>query len=496
MRPTIFISYRREDSQHVTGRLYDRLKARFGGNVMLDIDSFPLGVDFRDHINRSLQDCKCVLAVIGDEWVDIRYNDGPLAGSRRIDDPADFVRVEIQVALDRGIPVIPVLVGNASMPDTEKLPAALQPLVFRNGMELRSGRDFDSQIDRLMTALQSTAVGNLRTRSLALLSAVVVVALGAAWLGTLAWSARSTPEANAPQQPGSALKSSGSGAESGGHLASQPMGEAVVSNTKFGTSPVASRSNVARQRRAVLIGIDQYKNIPSLKFCAADAWALRDELIAGGFLAENISLLNSESAERRLPTKAHLAEQIHATLSTAQPDDFVLLAFSGTGLEIDGARFFCPSDANPAEVTTLLPFDWLCDELRACPAALKVVLVDACRIHHQAKNAEQAGKVPIVSGGCLILSSCSSGEIACESDEARHGVFMNYVLKGLAGQADSNKDGRVTVLELWDYAAPATEAFVESRYRQIQRPTLEGNLTSEFREFGLVEYPAEAKSIR
>jgi hypothetical protein len=489
VRPTIFISYRREDSQHVTGRLYDRLKARFGGNVMLDIDSLPLGLDFREHINRSLQDCKCVLAVIGDDWLDIRYKDGPLQGSRRIDDPADFVRVEIQVALDRGIPVIPVLLGSASMPGADKLPTALQTLAFRNGMELRSGRDFDSQIDRLIKALQTTAATNTRLKLAAVLGALVITALAAALVVKSVWSPRPI---EIPREPSTLIVDSAGSQATERHeatrldvAAQRPSNELSAKPSKFAAAMPTSGTALRRTRRAVLVGVDQYKNIPSLRFCGTDVEALRNELLAGGFAQDHVVLLSSNSAERLLPSKAHVAEQIHAVLASAGADDFVLLAFSGSGYEAEGSRFLCPSDADPSNAETMISFEWLCDELRACRSNLKVVLVDACRIPTGLKN--QPGKVPVVSGGCLILSGCDSGEIAFESEEDRHGVFTNYVLQGLAGQADANKDGRVTALELWEYASPATEAYVQAKYHRSQRPTLEGNLTGEFRSFGLVE---------
>ncbi len=497
MRPTIFISYRREDSQHVTGRLYDRLKARFGGNVMLDIDSLPLGLDFREHINRSLQDCKCVLAVIGDDWLDIRYKDGPLQGSRRIDDPADFVRVEIQVALDRGIPVIPVLVGSASMPATDKLPAALQTLAFRNGMELRSGRDFDGQIDRLIKALQTTAAGSFRLKLAAVVGVLVVTALAAALTAKSAWWSRPI---QVPRESALIVNSGGSQVTERHEAArldvasSNASSELMPKPPKFTATQPASDRDLGRLRLAVLIGVDQYKILPSLRFCGADVEALRDELVDGGFARDHVVLLSSNSAERLTPSKAHVEEQIHTGLASAGANDFVLLAFSGTGIEVGGSRFLCPSDADPSNADSLISFDWLCDELRTCRADLKVVLVDACRIPHGLNQPRRAGKVPVLTGGCLILSGCDSGEIAFESEEARHGVFTNFVLQGLAGQADANKDGRVTALELWEYASPATEAYVQARFRRSQRPTLEGNLTGEFRSFGLVE-PA-SKSTR
>ena len=87
--PKIFISYRREDSEHVTGRIYDRLESHFGrDNVFLDVDAIPLGVDFREHLGRAVGRCDVLLAVIGERWLDIPSLKGPNQGRRRLDDPA------------------------------------------------------------------------------------------------------------------------------------------------------------------------------------------------------------------------------------------------------------------------------------------------------------------------------------------------------------------------------------------------------------------------
>src|SRR5436305_2110625 len=103
----LFISYRRDDSIGITGRIYDRLQAHFGPrSIFMDVDSIPLGVDFRQHLNEAVSQCDALIAIIGERWLEIR-----LHGLRRLDDPSDFVRIEIEAALTRNIPVIPILLG-------------------------------------------------------------------------------------------------------------------------------------------------------------------------------------------------------------------------------------------------------------------------------------------------------------------------------------------------------------------------------------------------
>jgi Tol biopolymer transport system component len=147
----IFISYRRSDNPDATGRIYDRLVAEFGkAKVFKDIDSIPLGMDFRGHLNEIVGGCAAVLAIIGPSWVDTRSN----AGQRRLEDPDDFVRIELEAALARGIPVVPVLVGNATMPGVAQLPASLAELAYRQSIQVRPDPDFPNDATRLVSALQ------------------------------------------------------------------------------------------------------------------------------------------------------------------------------------------------------------------------------------------------------------------------------------------------------------------------------------------------------
>jgi len=150
--PIIFLSYRRTDSPDVTGRIYDRLVARFSAKqVFKDVDSIPLGVSFRRHIEQVLTRAGVVLVIIGPGWLGASDEQG----RRRLDDPNDFVRLEVETALRGGIPVIPILVSNASMPRAGDLPPALEPLVARNGMAVRPDPDFNNDIGRLIAGLDN-----------------------------------------------------------------------------------------------------------------------------------------------------------------------------------------------------------------------------------------------------------------------------------------------------------------------------------------------------
>ena len=153
----IFISYRRDDSADVTGRIYDRLIQQFDrGAIFMDVDSIPLGVDFRIHLDEQVAKCEVFLAVIGRDWI---QNLGSM-GRTRLDDPRDFVRIEIESALKRQILVIPVLVSGASIPPAERLPASIQELSYRNGIAVRSGRDFHQDMNQLIESLTQQIQGS------------------------------------------------------------------------------------------------------------------------------------------------------------------------------------------------------------------------------------------------------------------------------------------------------------------------------------------------
>jgi hypothetical protein len=145
--PKIFCCYRREDSKYQTGRLFEHLAARFANDELFrDLDSMPLGLDFRDVLSKQVARCDVLLAIMGDGWLNAKEE----TGERRLDNPIDFVRIEIESALRRNIPVIPVLVGRAPIPKAEELPDSLRELAFRHGLAVREDPDFRHDMERLI----------------------------------------------------------------------------------------------------------------------------------------------------------------------------------------------------------------------------------------------------------------------------------------------------------------------------------------------------------
>lgn len=143
--PSVFISYRREDSAGYAGRLCEHLSRLFGAErIFMDVEDIAPGEDFVAALETRISGCHVVLAVIGPHWLSTLQSRSA---------PEDFVRHEVGAALKRGVTVIPVLVGGASMPRSRDLPKPLAALSRRQALELRDGR-FEDDLNALVNVLR------------------------------------------------------------------------------------------------------------------------------------------------------------------------------------------------------------------------------------------------------------------------------------------------------------------------------------------------------
>jgi hypothetical protein len=145
--PAIFLSYRRSDQPAFTGRVYDRLKTEFGTrHVFMDVESISIGENFEERLDLALAACKLMLVFIGSNW--LRISDA--AGRRCIDQRRDFVRREIRRAVERGVPIAPILIDETTMPTREDLPKKLRSLSTRQALRMTNenfSRDWPRVLD-------------------------------------------------------------------------------------------------------------------------------------------------------------------------------------------------------------------------------------------------------------------------------------------------------------------------------------------------------------
>ncbi len=246
---------------------------------------------------------------------------------------------------------------------------------------------------------------------------------------------------------------------------------------------------------AILIGVDDYFQAQDLKYCGADQNALAVRLKQSGFPEKQVFLLHDKATDGRYrPTKRNIEKQLQLVLGLVERGDVVLLSFSGHGLHFGGKSYLCPNDAELDDPNTLINTEAVYDLLKRCPASLKVLLVDACRNDPRpggqrsltATNESTAlarSFQEATPEGIVLLNSCAPGEISWEEEEFGHGVFMNFVLGGLKGEADGNSDGAVSLAELARYANLNTKVHVARRYNDSQRPFITNESTLDALDF-------------
>lgn len=208
--PKIFISYRRDESTGYAGRLHERLAARYGtGSVFMDMDDIGPGADFAQVIEQTVAACDVFIVLIGSQWLTLK----DAAGRRRIDDHADFVRLEISKALHRNVRTIPVLLNNAKMPAPSDLPADIRGLARLQALPLSEER-FDYDVGRLADAVGGKSRRRFTRRAFAgaALGLVPVAAIALLWRRpesvdiTGEWSAEVPYEFSAPRREVFALE--------------------------------------------------------------------------------------------------------------------------------------------------------------------------------------------------------------------------------------------------------------------------------------------------
>jgi len=252
-------------------------------------------------------------------------------------------------------------------------------------------------------------------------------------------------------------------------------------------------------RWAVVIGVGRYQStdIPSLRYSVADAEALYQVLIGpGGFKKEHVLLLSDKS--EKPPTLRNIKWALGTFLArSAKKDDTVVIFFAGhgapevdqRGVERDGlAKYLIPADADPDDLySTALPMDEMQTIFSRVEAERMVVFLDACYSgaaggrtfsskRTRATNLDDQFLERLTrSKGRAIITASRPSEVSIELPELGHGIFTYYLVEGLKGAADLNKDGIVTVQELYEYL----EQQVAKKSRSVggnQHPVMKGEM--------------------
>ena len=219
---------------------------------------------------------------------------------------------------------------------------------------------------------------------------------------------------------------------------------------------------------AVVIGVGEYEHVTDLRFTNADAQAVAEVLQqAGGVAADQILTMKDDSQAQLQPTAEKLRANITQWLQQAGPRDTMLVFFAGHGtLGFDGALYLAPQDVElvdaelePTGVRNGLALSWLRQQLASCQAQTKLLLLDACHSGSARNGAnrqlqadgEKLAEVFQGLEGLMTIASCQGRQKSIESESLGHGLFSHWLVQGLGGQADKDRDAAVQCDELYEF---------------------------------------------
>jgi tetratricopeptide (TPR) repeat protein len=255
-----------------------------------------------------------------------------------------------------------------------------------------------------------------------------------------------------------------------------------------------ARPAPAGQRYALLVGVKQYDKaeLRGLDYTENDVTALAELFKNAGY--KRVVLLTQTRGAfeaRYLPTAANIRRELKGLLEARRPDDTVVLAFAGHGVQFAGSDepYFCPMDAKLANKKTLISLSEVYGTLNGCKARVKLLLSDCCRndplpdgtrsaLGKNITTARSRGKQKPPEN-VVALFSCSAGETAYESKKLKHGVFFYHLIQGLRGKAALRGDKVVTLGVLKDYVSREVDDFVKDEVSADahQRPELFGRFS-------------------
>jgi tetratricopeptide (TPR) repeat protein len=241
---------------------------------------------------------------------------------------------------------------------------------------------------------------------------------------------------------------------------------------------------------AFLVGVSEYEKkdeLKALRFASDDMIAFAGVLRNGGIAAKNIVVMHDRQSNPRFkPSARRILREFHLLLATLEPEDNLIVALAGHGVEIGSAgdSFFLPADADLKDPATLISIKTFKEEMEQSQAGRKLLLVDACRNDPEADNARGLGvtvKPPRrmsedpLPKGLAALFSCNSEQRSFEDPVLRHGIFFHQVIEAWKGAADQDRDGRITLEELEGFVRRETKTHARDALSAVQTPVFRGD---------------------
>ena len=233
------------------------------------------------------------------------------------------------------------------------------------------------------------------------------------------------------------------------------------------------------RKLALLVGVDDYESVQSLKCCVNDMKTLKEALMKIDFEENDIQMLVTGGAFRNLPTKKKIEQKLSELLASANSSDLVLIAFSGHGAQNGNGVFFCPPDVDMGDLEgTGVSITKVMNVVANCKAKFKWVVVDACRNDPaSSRDAKGLQVVPAPPSGIALFQSCAEGEKSYEEPNGGNGYFTKNFAAALSGEADSDHDGNLTLMEVCKWTTAHTKSDVLKAENEIQTPFFSGSVT-------------------
>lgn len=266
-----------------------------------------------------------------------------------------------------------------------------------------------------------------------------------------------------------------------------PWAGAATGERAIGVGARTGRTGRA-ERWAVLIGVNAYEDtaaIPPLKWCVQDVKRLRNVLVThGGFKPSSVLTLTDDASDpKRRPTRNNIIAQLSSWMALPKKDDLALVYFGGHGMLHRGKTYLVPADGRGANLAlTAVPYGFVKEQLEACKAKQKLVILDAC--HSGSGRAIGAMGTGMrdelrAAQGIALMASCDANEKSYEWPAERHGVFSYYLTNALTGKSDRDGNGQVWFSEAAHYVWDRTRKWAAKRGLR-QNPITHSTISGEF----------------